>query len=89
VARRKNVYGIRNVNRRDLSIMELFTVACLNYEICGAQEIFDSVEEYEIYGDDYICAECYDSEEMEFYELTGWADSDALASAGHGMDEDY
>ncbi len=27
--------------------------------------------------------------EMEFYELTGWADSDALASAGFGMDEDY
>jgi hypothetical protein len=26
---------------------------------------------------------------MEFYELTGWADSDALASAGFGMDEDY
>ena len=69
--------------------MELFTVACLNYEICGAQETFDTIEEYEIYGDDYICAECYDSEEMEFYELAGWADSDALASAGHGMDEDY
>jgi hypothetical protein len=69
--------------------MELFTVACLNYEICGAQETFDSVEEYEIYGDDWTCGECYDSEEMEFYELGGWADSDALASAGHGMDEDY
>jgi hypothetical protein len=69
--------------------MELFTVACLNYEICGAQETFDSIEEYEIYGDDYTCAECYDAEELEFYELTGWADSDALASAGHGMDEDY
>jgi len=69
--------------------MEQFTVACLNYEICGAQEIFYSDEDYEVYGDDYICAECYASEEMEFYELTGWADSDALASAGHGMDEDY
>ena len=33
--------------------------------------------------------EVNDAEEMEFYELTGWADSDALASAGHGMDEDY
>jgi hypothetical protein len=69
--------------------MELFTVACLNYEICGDTATFDSVEEYEIYGDDYICAECYDADEVAFYELTGWADADALASAGHGMDEDY
>jgi len=69
--------------------MNTFTVACLNHEICGATETFYSEEEYEIYGDDYMCAECYDSEEMEFYELTGWADSDALASAGFGMDEDY
>ena len=69
--------------------MNTFIVACLNHEICGATETFYSEEEYEIYGDDYMCAECYDSEEMEFYELTGWADSDALASAGHGMDEDY
>ena len=69
--------------------MNTLTVACLNHEICGATETFYSEEEYEIYGDDYMCAECYDSEEMEFYELTGWADSDALASAGHGMDEDY
>ena len=69
--------------------MEQFTVACLNYEICGAQEIFYSDEEYEIYGDDYVCAECYASEEMEFFETVGWDDSDALASAGYGMDEDY
>ncbi len=69
--------------------MNTFIVACLNHEICGATETFYSEEEYEIYGDDYMCAECYDSEEMEFYELTGWSDSDALASAGHGMDEDY
>jgi hypothetical protein len=26
---------------------------------------------------------------MEFFETIGWSDSDALASAGHGMDEDY
>jgi hypothetical protein len=69
--------------------MNTFIVACLNHEICGATETFYSEEEYEIYGDDYMCGECYDSEEMEFYELTGWADSDALASAGFGMDEDY
>jgi len=69
--------------------MSTFTVACLNYEICGAEITFDSVEEYDIYGDDYMCAECYDSEEMEFYETVGWSDADALASAGHGMDEDY
>jgi len=69
--------------------MDNFTVACLNYEICGAQETFDNESEYEILGDDYICAECYASEEMEFFETIGWSDSDALASAGHGMDEDY
>ena len=69
--------------------MELFTVSCLNYEICGAQETFDNESEYEVYGDDYICAECYASDEMSFFETIGWADSDALASAGHGMDEDY
>ena len=67
--------------------MELFIVSCLNYEICGAKETFETESEYEIYGDDYMCAECYDSEEMSFF---GWdMDSDALASAGHGMDEDY
>ena len=69
--------------------MEQFTVACLNYEICGDMATFDSDSEYEIYGDDYICAECYASEEMEFFETIGWSDSDALASAGFGMDEDY
>ena len=69
--------------------MSLFTVACLNYEICGDEATFDSVEQYEIYGDDYVCAECYADEEMTFFETAGWYDSDALASAGHGMDEDY
>jgi hypothetical protein len=69
--------------------MELFTVACLNSEICGTTMTFDNESDYEVFGDDYMCGECYDSEEMEFYELTGWSDSDALASAGHGMDEDY
>jgi len=69
--------------------MEKFTVACLRYEICGATATFDSIEEYEIFGDDYICPECYDSDEYSFYETIGWDDSDALASAGHGMDEDY
>jgi len=69
--------------------MELFTVACLNYEICGDKATFDSESVYEVYGDDYICAECYASEEMEFFETIGWSDADALASAGFGMDEDY
>ena len=69
--------------------MNSFTVACLNYEICGAEETFEDESEYEIYGDDYMCAECYASEEYNFFETIGWSDSDALASAGHGMDEDY
>ena len=82
-------YVIIPLNQTKGFKMEQFHVACLNYEICGSDEIFDSIEEYEIYGDDYMCAECFDSEEMEFYENIGWADSDALASAGFGMDEDY
>ena len=57
--------------------MEQFKVACLRYEICGAEETFYSAEEYEIYGDDYICAECFDLEEMNFFELIGWRDIDA------------
>lgn len=69
--------------------MSQFTVSCLNYEICGATETFDNVDEYEIYGDDYVCAECYSDEEFTFYETIGWDDSDVLASAGYGMDEDY
>ena len=66
--------------------MEQFQVACLNYEICGATTTFADESEYDIYGDDWICGECYDSDDMDFY---GWSDADALASAGHGMDEDY
>jgi hypothetical protein len=82
-------HGSILLNQTKGQLMEQFKVACLRYEICGAQETFYSAEEYEIYGDDYICAECFDLEEMTFFELIGWADSDALASAGHGMDEDY
>jgi hypothetical protein len=44
----------------------IFEVACLYYEICGAKETFYSEEEYDIYGDDYVCPECYSQmEEME------------------------
>ena len=40
--------------------------------------------------DGIICWTCsLENSEMKFFELTGWADSDALASAGFGMDEDY
>jgi len=44
----------------------IFEVACLYYELCGASETFYSEEEYEIYGDDYVCPECQDSV-AEFY----------------------
>ena len=47
-----------------ISENETFEVACLYYEICGAKEIFYSEAECEIYGDDYVCPECYDQEEM-------------------------
>ena len=72
--------------------MKDLTAPCIRYEICGGFHTFDTEFEYETYlniGEDYICPECYDSEEFGFYETTGWADSDALASAGWGMDEDY
>ena len=36
----------------------VFEVACLFYEICGTFQVFYSVEEYDIYGDDYVCPEC-------------------------------
>ena len=47
--------------------------------------------EYGFYEDDYICPNCQNQEEMY---LNDWYDDDtddayALASAGHGMDEDY
>lgn len=47
--------------------------------------------EYGFYEDDYICPDCMNQEEMY---LNDWADEAiddeyALASAGHGMDEDY
>jgi hypothetical protein len=42
----------------------IFQVACLYYEICGATETYDSQEEYDIFGDDYVCPECYDQEDM-------------------------
>ena len=37
-----------------------YEVGCLYYEICGTSETF-SQEEYDIYGDDYVCPECQDS----------------------------
>lgn len=68
--------------------MQMYEVSCLHYEICGSTATFDE-SEYDIYGDDYVCAECYADQEFNFFEATGWADSDSLASAGFGMDEDY
>jgi hypothetical protein len=47
-----------------LNQQEVFEVACLYYEVCGSKETFYSVEEYDIYGDDYVCPECYDQQDM-------------------------
>jgi len=66
----------------------LNTVYCDFYEICGtATYVNDS--DLEFYNDGYVCAECFDQMDVEFYETIGWSDADALASAGFGMDEDY
>lgn len=54
--------------------MKNLTVACLAYEICGATQTFDSVEEYEMFNNDWMCPECYDVSEMAFF---GWRDIDA------------
>ena len=66
-----------------------YEVKCQNYEICGETMLLDYQEYTDLYNDDFVCNSCYDAEDMDFYETIGWDDSDALASAGHGMDEDY
>ena len=38
-----------------------FDVACLFYEICGGETTMYGEDEYDIYGDDYICPECQSS----------------------------
>lgn len=69
--------------------MSELTLACAYYEICGGQLTLDA-QEAEIYGgEEYICPECFDADEIAFFETIGWSDADALASAGFGMDEDY
>ena len=58
------------LNERSLmSVDTNFTVACLFFEICGATETFETECEYEVFGDDWTCAECYDQSEMLMY---GW-----------------
>jgi len=64
-----------------------YRVFCTN-DNCDEYIMMDAYE-YGYYQDDFLCASCYDADEVLFYELTGWDDADALASAGHGMDEDY
>ena len=39
----------------------MFKVACLYYEICGTATYFVDEAEYEVYGDDWACAECLDT----------------------------
>jgi len=51
--------------------MPTFEVTCLHYEICGSTETFYTQEEFDLYGDDYTCAECYDQLEMFSH---GWRD---------------
>jgi len=45
-----------------------FWVACLFYEICGASIQMDE-SEYNVYGDDWMCHECYDQHDMFMF---GW-----------------
>ena len=43
-----------------MSDQKVLEVGCLFYEICGTSEVFYSEEEYDIYGDDWVCPECQD-----------------------------
>ena len=49
----------------------MIKVACLWYEICGTATYFADEAEYEVYGDDWTCAECYDLMDLEFYAAVG------------------
>ena len=50
--------------------MPIYEVTCLHYEICGSTATFNE-SEYNIYGDDFTCAECFDQLEMMSH---GWRD---------------
>ena len=50
----------------------MFKVACLWYEICGTATYFADEAEYEVYGDDFQCAECLDVMDMKFFTTVGW-----------------
>ncbi len=62
-------YGSVLLNQRKVVKMPTFEVTCLHYEICGSTETFYTQEEFDLYGDDYTCAECYDQLEMFLSEL--------------------
>jgi len=47
------------------------TVYCDLYEICGTATIIN-VEDLEFYNDGWICAECFDQMEADFFALVGW-----------------
>jgi hypothetical protein len=51
-------------------LMTIYEVTCIHYEICGSTATFDE-SEYDIYSDDYTCAECFDQLEMFSH---GWRD---------------
>jgi hypothetical protein len=59
------------LNQRKVVQMPTFEVTCLHYEICGSTETFYTQEEFDLYGDDYTCAECFDQLEMFSH---GWRD---------------
>lgn len=69
---------------------KVFCEGFINSDRCDQYIILDDYE-YGFYDNDYFCPDCQNQEEMHINE---WYDDDtddsyALASAGHGMDEDY
>ena len=39
----------------------MIKVNCLYYEICGTATYFVDESEYDVYGDDWACAECLET----------------------------
>ena len=66
-------HGIILLNQTKGQLMPIYEVTCIHYEICGSIATFDE-SEYDIYNDDYTCAECFDQLEMFSH---GWRDIDS------------
>ena len=51
--------------------MKLVSVPCDFYEICGTKT-YVKQSDLVHYDEGYMCAECFDQQDMEFLSLVGW-----------------